>query len=99
MIRSQRRDLSWGVVDLDLLSQIPQKDARIIGRERGEGKLFKVNNGGERERAKNQEKSYFREGEEEPLLKGSHICPLWAFTTLVETSDGRPEFLVASSQR
>ena len=36
-----------GVVDLDLLSQIPQKYARIIGGGRGEGKLFKVNNGGE----------------------------------------------------
>ena len=33
-----------GVVDLDLLSQIPQRDARIMGGRREEGKLLKVNN-------------------------------------------------------
>ena len=43
-----------GLVDLDLLSQIPQKDARIIGGERERESFFKVDNGGERE-AKNQE--------------------------------------------
>lgn len=36
----------------------------------------------EREKAKNQEeKLVTNEGEEEPLLKGSQICPLWAFAT------------------
>jgi hypothetical protein len=37
-----------GNIDLDLLSLFPQKDARIMGRMGREGKLFKVNNGGER---------------------------------------------------
>ena len=49
-----------GLVDLDLLSQIPQKDARIMGGRREEGKLLKVNNGGERveEVAKNDLQSW-----------------------------------------
>ena len=34
-------------VDLDLLFQIPQEYARIIGGIERKGKLFKVNNGGE----------------------------------------------------
>jgi hypothetical protein len=37
-----------GKVDLDLLSLFPQKDARIMGGIGRKGKLFKVNNGGER---------------------------------------------------
>jgi hypothetical protein len=37
-----------GNVDLDLLSLFPQKDARIMGGMGRKGKLFKVNNGGER---------------------------------------------------
>jgi hypothetical protein len=37
-----------GNVDLDLLSLFPQKDARIMGGMERKGKLFKVNNGGER---------------------------------------------------
>jgi hypothetical protein len=37
-----------GNVDLDLLSLFPQKDARIMGGKGRKGKLFKVNNGGER---------------------------------------------------
>jgi hypothetical protein len=37
-----------GNVDLDLLSLFPQKDARIMGEMGRKGKLFKVNNGGER---------------------------------------------------
>jgi hypothetical protein len=37
-----------GKVDLDLLSLFPQKDARIMGGMGRKGKLFKVNNGGER---------------------------------------------------
>ena len=37
------------IVDLDLLSQIPQKDSRIIGGRERNGKLLKCNNGGERE--------------------------------------------------
>jgi hypothetical protein len=36
-----------GNVDLDL-SHFPQKDARIMGGMGRKGKLFKVNNGGER---------------------------------------------------
>jgi hypothetical protein len=35
------------IVDLDLLFQIPQKDARIIGWDGGGRKLLKVNNGGQ----------------------------------------------------
>jgi hypothetical protein len=35
-------------VDLDLLSLFPQKDARIMGGMERKGKLFKVNNRGER---------------------------------------------------
>jgi hypothetical protein len=35
-------------VDLDLLSLFPQKDARIMGEMGRKGKLFKVNNRGER---------------------------------------------------
>jgi hypothetical protein len=37
-----------GNVDLDILSLFPQKDARIMGGMGRKGKLFKVNNGGER---------------------------------------------------
>jgi hypothetical protein len=37
-----------GNVDLDLLSLFPQKDARNMGGMERKGKLFKVNNGGER---------------------------------------------------
>jgi hypothetical protein len=37
-----------GNVDLDLLSLFPQKDARIMGGMGRKGRLFKVNNGGER---------------------------------------------------
>jgi hypothetical protein len=37
-------------VDLDLLSLFPQKDARIMGGMGRKGKLFKINNGGERKR-------------------------------------------------
>jgi hypothetical protein len=37
-----------GNVDLDLLSLFPKKDARIMGGMGRKGKLFKVNNGGER---------------------------------------------------
>jgi hypothetical protein len=37
-----------GNEDLDLLSIFPQKDARIMGGIGRKGKLFKVNNGGER---------------------------------------------------
>jgi hypothetical protein len=37
-----------GNVDLDLLSLFPQKDARIMGGLGRKSKLFKVNNGGER---------------------------------------------------
>jgi hypothetical protein len=37
-----------GNVDLDLLSLFPQKDARIMGGMGRKEKLFKVNNGGER---------------------------------------------------
>jgi hypothetical protein len=37
-----------GNVDLDLLSLFPQKDARIMGGIGRKGKLFKVNNGGDR---------------------------------------------------
>src|SRR3954470_17902000 len=99
MIPSQRRDLAWGIVDLDLLSQIPQKDARIIGRERERESFFKVNNGGERESQELRRKASTHEGEEEPLLKGSQICPLWAFATMAGTSCGRPEVPVAQSQR
>src|SRR3954468_5113526 len=81
MIPSQRRDLTWGIVDLDLLSQIPQKDARIIGGERERESFFKVDNGGERESQEPRRKAVSHEEEEEPLLKGSQICPLWAFAT------------------
>jgi hypothetical protein len=35
-------------VDLDLLSLFPKKYARIMGGMERKGKLFKVNNGGER---------------------------------------------------
>jgi hypothetical protein len=35
-------------VNIDLLSLFPQKDARIMGGMGRKGKLFKVNNGGER---------------------------------------------------
>jgi hypothetical protein len=35
-------------VDLDLLSLFPQKDARNMGGIGRKGKLFKVNNGGQR---------------------------------------------------
>jgi hypothetical protein len=42
--------LIGGNVDLDLLSLFPQKDARIMGGMGRKGKLFKVNNGGERKR-------------------------------------------------
>jgi hypothetical protein len=42
-----------GKVDLDLLSLFPQKDARIMGGMGRKGKLFKVNNGGERKRRAN----------------------------------------------
>jgi hypothetical protein len=37
-----------GNVDLDLLFLFPQKDARIMGGMGRKSKLFKVNNGGER---------------------------------------------------
>jgi hypothetical protein len=37
-----------GNVDLDLLSLFSQKDATIMGEMGRKGKLFKVNNGGER---------------------------------------------------
>jgi hypothetical protein len=37
-----------GNIDLDLLALFPQKDARIMGEMDRKGKLFKVNNGGER---------------------------------------------------
>jgi hypothetical protein len=37
-----------GNVDLDLLSLFPQKDEIIVGGMGRKGKLFKVNNGGER---------------------------------------------------
>jgi hypothetical protein len=37
-----------GNIDLDLLSLFPQKDARNMGGMGRKGKLFKVNNGGER---------------------------------------------------
>jgi hypothetical protein len=37
-----------GNVDLDLLSPFHQKDARIMGGMGRKGKLFKINNGGER---------------------------------------------------
>jgi hypothetical protein len=37
-----------GDVDLDLLSLFPQKDARVMRGMGRKGKLFKVNNGGER---------------------------------------------------
>jgi hypothetical protein len=37
-----------GNIDLDLLSLFPQKDARNMGGIRRKGKLFKVNNRGER---------------------------------------------------
>jgi hypothetical protein len=37
-----------GNVDLDLLPLFPQKDARIMEGMERKGKLFKVNNGGER---------------------------------------------------
>jgi hypothetical protein len=37
-----------GNVDLDLLSLFPQEYARIMGGMERKGKLFKVNNGGER---------------------------------------------------
>ena len=67
MIPSQRRDLAWGIVDLDLLSQIPQKEARIIGGERERNKLFKVNNGGERESQEPRIRANTHEGEEEPF--------------------------------
>jgi hypothetical protein len=42
-----------GNVDLDLLSLFPQKDARIMGGMGRKGKLFKVNNEGERNRRAN----------------------------------------------
>jgi hypothetical protein len=45
---SLRGEVIGGNVDLDLLSCFPQKDARIIGGIERKGKLFKVNNGGER---------------------------------------------------
>jgi hypothetical protein len=38
-----------GNIDLDLLSILPQKDARNMGGMERESKLLKVNNGGERE--------------------------------------------------
>ena len=38
-----------GIVDLDLLSLFPQQNARIMGGIERKGKLFEVNNGGERE--------------------------------------------------
>ena len=42
------RILIGGNVDLDLLSLYPQEYARIMGEMGRNGKLFKVNNGGER---------------------------------------------------
>src|SRR4051812_7211977 len=88
MIPSQRRDLAWGIVDLDLLSQIPQEYARIIGRERGEGKLLQGQQWRRERKPRTKKKASAHEGEEDPLLKGSRICPLWAFTTLTGTSGG-----------
>ena len=41
--------LIGGNVDLDLLSIFPQEYARIMGGKWRNGKLFKGNNGGERE--------------------------------------------------
>lgn len=38
-----------GIVDLDLLFQIPQRDARIIGGKGEEASFKRFNNGGERE--------------------------------------------------
>ena len=52
-----------GFVDLDLLFQIPQEYARISGGIEREGKLFKINNGGEIVGRTNQPK-----GEEGGLL-------------------------------
>jgi hypothetical protein len=40
--------LIGGNVDLDLLSLFPQKDSRSMGGMERKGKLFKINNGGER---------------------------------------------------
>jgi hypothetical protein len=40
--------MNGGKVDLDVLSLFPQKDARIMGGMGRKGKLFKINNGGER---------------------------------------------------
>ena len=37
-----------GKVDLDLLSQIPQRYARIMGGNERKGKLSNINNGGEK---------------------------------------------------
>ena len=44
----KERDSVGGVVDLDLLSLFPQKDARNNGGNKRRNKIFKVNNGGER---------------------------------------------------
>jgi hypothetical protein len=62
--------LIGGNVDLDLLSLFPQEYARIIGGRGRNGKLFKGNNGGERESVKRCQKDVEEIGrkEEEALL-------------------------------
>jgi hypothetical protein len=60
-----------GNVDLDLLSLFPQKDARIMRGMGRKGKLFKVNNGGERKwksQPPNEEEGAFYS----PLTKSNH---------------------------
>src|SRR4051812_49559815 len=81
MIPSQRRDLAWG----DCRSRSPLSNpSKICKNHRkgiGEESFFKVNNGGERGSQEPRRKASAHEEEEEPLLKGSQICPLWAFAT------------------
>jgi hypothetical protein len=43
-----KKEIHKDIQDLDLLSLFPQKDARIMGGIERKGKLFKINNRGER---------------------------------------------------
>jgi hypothetical protein len=77
-----------GNVDLDLLSLFPQKDARIMGGMGRKGKLFKVNNVGERKRKSQppnekegtlyslrMKSDHYRNFNPEILARGWNFCP------------------------
>ena len=83
-----------GLVDLDLLSQIPKKDARIMGGRREEGKLLKVNNGGERveELAKMTSKVGETLGKRGPLNRTREICPFGSDSRTTGTSGPHRNF-------